>query len=465
MLPWCRASRPRAPARAAGPLSAPKLRVAPAFVLLAATWTGGAEGQGMDAVLDRLFVFGAGESQLFLSGSGTVEETRAHGDHFLPDQSETNGALLQFFSQSIAVNVSSFPLPSTVAAQTFEIVGGVPTPTSTSFGPIAAERAQTIGRGRLNVGVNFSRLAFRELRGVSTDEIQLRFVHVNADFPGCDEAAGGDCTEFGVPQVENDFIDLAIDLDVDASVFALYTTYGITDRLDLSLAVPVVSLQVAGSSRATIVPSTFDRALHFFGGTPEVPQLSATAQTFGKASGIGDIAVRSKLGLVRGDRWDAALLAGVRLPTGREEDFLGAGDVNAKGLIILSGRLGDFSPHLNTGYEHRGNELDPDELELALGFDHRMADWATLAVEVLGAFKMDPSPLEFPGPVSWTAPFARTLPRSNIPSMRDDVVNGAVGVKLRTGDGVIVVANVILPLSDGGLRPGPVPTIGIEYPF
>lgn len=425
----------------------------------------GAASQNLREVFDQLFVFGPGGGQLFLSGSAGLSQTQVHGSHFIPGQVEANGALLNLLTSSIAVNVSSFPLPSTVSSQTFRFVGGVPTPTSTSFGPITAERAQTIGRGRLNGGVSYSKLSFASLRGVDLDDLRLAFVHVNVDFEGCDQAVGGDCTEFGIPQVENDIFDLQLDLELDADVYAFYATFGLTDRFDLSVAVPIVNLELDGISRAQIDASTPDQALHFFGGTPDNPVLEAQGQARGSATGLGDVAVRLKSRLTDNDVWNIGVLGEVRVPTGREEDFLGTGDLNAKGLFILSGNFDEFSPHANLGFGYRGSDLDQNELEIVVGFDDLLADWVTIAVDLLGAFKLGESVLEFPGPVEITAPFRRTVERTNIPSLRDDVIDGAIGFKFRTGNGLVIIAHTLVALNDGGLRSRLAPTFGVEYLF
>lgn len=421
--------------------------------------------QSLSELLDDLFVFGGGESPLFLAGSAGTEATAVHGQHFIPSETESNGALLDFFGSAIAINVSSFPLPSTVSSQTFRFENGVPTPTSNSFGPISAERAQTIGRGRMNAGVNYSRLSFARLRGVDLDAISLTFVHQNADFPGCDEAFGGDCTDLGIPPVENDLITLDLDLAIDAEVFAFYATFGVTDWLDLGIAVPVVDLELDGASVARVDPFTGDQALHFFGGTPDNPVLEATSRVRGSATGLGDVAVRLKGQVTRNEVWNAGIMGELRVPTGREEDFLGSGSVNAKGLAILSGVFEGFSPHANFGYEHRGSQLDEDEIELVVGFDQRMAEWATLAVDLLGSFQLGDGEIEFPEPVRITSPFPRTVRLTNLPDRRDDVVDASFGFKFRTGGGLVIVANTLVALNDGGLRSRVAPTFGLEYLF
>ncbi len=414
--------------------------------------------QSMQTVLNRLFIFSGGEEPLFLGGEAGI-----HGEHYVPAESEANGLLIGFLNEAIAANVATFPLSSTVSSQTFGFVGGVPTPTSTSFGPIFAERAQTVGRGRFNVGMNYSRVGFRRIRGVPLSDVRMTFLHQNVDFPNCDIAFGGDCSLYGIPQFEHDQIQLNLDLDMDAEIFAFFASVGVTDWLDLSLAVPVIRFTLDGTSVARITPTTGVPVFHFFGGTAEAPVLEARSTTHGKAAGIGDIAGRVKMRLSRGPGLDVSALAEIRAPTGSTEDFLGTGTTTARALLITSGTFGAFSPHLNAGYAYRGGKLEQNSIELAAGFDHWLADWATLAADLLGSLKLGKPRITFPETVAFEAPYREEIRLTNIPDRSDDILDGSLGFKLRTGSGIVLVANALVPLNDGGLRGGVIPTIGVEY--
>jgi hypothetical protein len=422
-----------------------------------------AAGQSLRDVLNSMFVFGGSGDALFLGGSGGVPSTQVHGAHFIPSESEANASLLTFLNQTIARNVANFPLSSTVASQTFTFVGGVPTLTSNSFGPILAERGQTLGAGRFNAGLNYSRLRFSSLRGVPLDRVQLTFVHENSDFPNCDVIFGGDCSEYGFPIWEHDRITLDLDLRMEAEVYAFYVTFGLTDWLDIGFAAPVVDFRLDGLSTAKILPADGLPALHFFGGTPTAPILEAERRNSGRSSGIGDIATRMKARILRGEALDIALLGELRLPTGREDDFLGSGSLNARGLFIGSATFADFSPHVNIGFAYRGADLDQHVVELITGFDHRLSGWATLAVDVLGAFRLGDEKVGFPDPVIIPASFRQEVQRTNIPMRRDDVVDGSFGFKFRSGGGLTIITNVLVPLNTGGLRSAPIPTLGLEF--
>jgi hypothetical protein len=73
------------------------------------------------------------------------------------------------------------------------------------------------------------------------------------------------------------------------------------------------------------------------------------------------------------DRGAFGFLADVRFPTGSEEDFQGSGEYAVRGLMVVSGRFGDFSPHLNGGYLWRSEKSLTDAVLVTAGFDQLMA--------------------------------------------------------------------------------------------
>ena len=87
---------------------------------------------------------------------------------------------------------------------------------------------------------------FKTLRGVDLNHVNFIFTHANSDFPGCDSISGGDCSLLGVPALENETIDLNLALDVRLNVTGLVLAYGVTDRIDVGVALPLVSVSLAG---------------------------------------------------------------------------------------------------------------------------------------------------------------------------------------------------------------------------
>lgn len=416
-------------------------------------------GQGLRDKISELFVFTPGQQPLFLGGTGT------HENHFITSASTQNGVLISFIGNAVGASVASIPLSATSGGSTFRFEGGAPVRTSVSPGPILAERALTLGKGRVFVGANMNRLKFESLRGVRLDDIRLNFVHENVDTPACDSIETQDCAPYGVPRLENDVIALRLGLDLEMTVTSFFVSFGLLDRLDVGVAVPIVSTSLVGQSDVQIISFAESTAAHFFGGTPANPQLSSTRSTAGSASGIGDVAARVKVNLMRSERTSFALLADARFPTGSAEDLLGSGHFSARALGVLSAQLGPFSPHANVGVLLRNTDSLNNAVLVTVGFDHVMAHWATIAADVVTQFQVGENKIRVPGTVTYDVPFVRTVEPTNIPNQRDDLINASFGFKFLTGSGVTIVTNALLPFNEGGLRPNLMWTAGLEYNF
>jgi len=306
---------------------------------------------------------------------------------------------------------------------------------------------------------------FTSLRGVRLDGIEMTFTHQNVTGPACDSLVGSSCTPYGVPTHENDVIALRLALDLDMTVTSFFVSFGLLDKVDIGVVVPIVSASLRGTSDARIIPFGGTTAQHFFGGTAANPQLATSRFVDGSATGVGDIAVRAKVTVTQSDRSTFALLGDVRFPTGSEADLLGSGHLAARGLGILSARFGAFSPHTNIGYLFQSGDFQNNAVLATVGFDHLMAPWATLAVDVVSQLQVGESKLRLPRPVTYDSPFRRTIDVTNIPNERDDQINGSLGFKFVTGSGITLVANTLWPLNRGGLRPNVLWTGGLEYNF
>lgn len=437
----------------------PGRRAAPILVVAAVlAFPLQAQSQTRTNLRDRirdLFSFGSCGQPLCLDGS--VNAANGHGNHFLPELIAGNSAIIGFLTDAIGVNASNLPLSASSSGQTFKFVGGLPVKTSASLGPVFGERAQTVGRGRFVVGANLTSVKFTSLRGVPLDKLVLNFTH--------DDVAGVGRPGLGDPEKENDILQVRLDMGVNLLVSTFFATYGVSDAFDLSIAVPLVHTSLTGRSTAQIYPFGGPTSVHFFTGSPENPGLIANAATFGSVTSIGDIALRLKANVRSDERLGMALLADARLPTGSEEDFTGAGHLSLRGLAIVSGRFGDFSPHLNVGYMLRTGEGRNDALLATGGFDQPVSGWATMSVDVLSEWETGASALKLPETVTLIYPFVRTVEPTNIPEMKDHRVSGSLGFKFRTPGGPILVTNALVPLRRGGLQSNLVWTVGLDMNF
>lgn len=444
-----------------------------AFLLLSsAPFTAQAQANGtLRSKISQLFIFGGSDEPLFLGGTADPNNpasVQAHGDHFVPSAVAENGSLIGFITGAISASIGNVPIATTSGGVTFRFEGGIPVKTSLSSGPIFAERAQTLGRGRAAVGIGHTAFEFSSLRGVPMDNISLIFTHENVNFPGCSEANGGDCAKMGIPNLENDIMPFRLNLALDVAVTTLYATIGVFDRLDVGVVVPFVSTTLHGESNAQIVPFGGPTAVHFFGGTPQNPVLSASRTVDGAAFGLGDVALRMKLGLRQDENSGVALLGEARFGTGSPDDLLGSGVFSTRALAVVSGRMDRFSPHLNVGYNYHARNAHHtwnDAILLTGGFDQLVSDRVTIAADVVSELQVGQSELQLPGPVTYDAPFHRVIDPTTIPNMRDDIFNGSFGGRVLLYPGWTGVVNALIPLNHGGMRSELTLTTGLEINF
>ena len=245
---------------------------------------------------------------------------------------------------SIVNQLTSIPIPSPASGflYSFDSSLGVYTRSGQSFGPIFAERAETIGKNKFLAGVSYQHFNFDHLDGVSLKKIPALFEHQPA----------------ANPEFQKDVITTMNAFDIQVGQTVAYFTYGVSDRMDISVAVPMASASIQIVSDATIqrIGTSNDPSVHYFD-SPYPGKDRASFSAAGSANGIGDVLVRAKYTAVR---WKSgALAAGLdaRMPTGDEYNFLGTGSVGARPFLALSMRRGNFSPHVNVAYQWNGNSI------------------------------------------------------------------------------------------------------------
>ncbi len=426
-------------------------------------------------IFSLLLVAGTAQAQLdkvfgnifdqFL-GSQRLQLIGQHGTHFLEAAEQANDALTPGLNALIASNVSSFPLTSTIAGATYDLSSGRPVKITESLGPIFAETASTLGKSKLNLGFEYTHLSLEKFRGLRTQDLRFTFNHLDLNKNG---------QPLGDEIVELDVMDVNLDLDANANIFAFFATFGVTNNLDVGVAIPLITTSLSGEAVATL-RGPFAGVLHTFkGGTTNSPNLVDRIPYDESGSGIGDVAVRLKYNFVRGAGMNWAALLDVRLPTGDDADFLGTGKTSTRLSLIATQKIAQFTPHLNIGYDRRPAALDSDELEFAIGFDQKMAEGVTFAVDFLGEIDInsDEAITFFPqetvtivdktnNPVvtQRTERLTNILTRDN-----DNIFNASFGLRVAASEKFLLLGNVVVPLNDGGLRSNIVPTFGATVSF
>src|SRR5690349_11211620 len=100
-----------------------------------------AQQSGLRSKIAELFIFGAGQSPLFLGGTADTSNPasiRSHGSHYIPSAVAENGSIIGFLTDAVSQNVANVPVGATSGGETFRFEGGVPVKTSISAGPIFA---------------------------------------------------------------------------------------------------------------------------------------------------------------------------------------------------------------------------------------------------------------------------------------------------------------------------------------
>lgn len=426
-----------------------------AVVLLLAVTAAPVHAQTMRERVIGLFKFGSGCDDPVCLSVGN-----AHKEHFNPAARAGQANLIDFVSDAIAASASNVPISAASSGAIWSTsASGLFVRSQTSAGPVFAERAQTLGKGRVLFGANVSSYSFQSLRGVPLSNLEFNFTHeVTGPKPLGQNA-----------DYENDVIEVRSDVAVNLFATTAFATVGVTRKIDVSLAVPFVRTSIDGNSVATVYPFT-NPTPHYFG-PADNPSLTASAASAGSASGIGDVAVRVKAMVADRGPVAVAVLADARLPTGNVDNFLGAGKLSLRGQAIASARYGDFSPHVNLGYWIKSSATENDAFLATIGFDQLVGGRVTFATDLISQWQTGVSKLVQPDPVIEVTPIGpnyvsdRTIYPSNIPQQRDNEVLGSLGFKFSTAGGMTVTTNALIPVLRGGLQPGVALMFGLEYSF
>ena len=400
-----------------------------------------------------------GPSGLTVDSEARLPNGDTHSAHF-NSSFQTN---FSPFNSALASRLASVPLPAPASGftYTFDPALGVFNRSTKSFGPIVTDRAETIGKGRASIGFAYQYFSFDEIDGLDLGHIPTVFTHDNPV----------------VGTGREDVITADNAISARMTQFTAYVSYGISDRVDISVALPLVSVDLAVTSSVRLQRiGTVNTAIHFFHQpTGDNYGDHAAFTKAGQASGIGDIALRLKASLLKKETLGIALGVESRLPTGDEKDLLGAGAFAVKPYLVISSPHGAFSPHINAAYQWNGKSLLggnvqtgvkedlPDEAVVAVGADVGVGQKLSLAFDVVGRRVINGEQVTLD---TFTAlNNVSKFPIVHFNRQSYNMVDGAVGLKANPGGGLLVNLNVLFKLNDGGLRDRVTPLLGIEYSF
>lgn len=329
-------------------------------------------------------------------------------------------------SRSLLAALATQPLTSSSSGFTYRFnpTLGTMERTSVSFGPFFVERAATAGRGRGALALTFQWASFDKIDGMNLRDGTL--VTTSNQFK--DEPQPYD--------VET------LQLQIRAATATIEGSYGVTDRLDVGAALPVISLSVNGSRTDTYRGAQFQ-------------QIIASATT----TRLGDLVGRVKVNLTKGP-WGGVSIGGdLRVPTGSTENLVGAGQAGQRIFVIASGGTGAVTSHFNFGLSRGG---------VSSGYDYGGAlagsptPRLTIVGELFGRRFSDIGALTPLVAAHPTIVGVDTFRLIQGPEGTNTLL-GSLGFKWNVSEGWLISANVLMPVTQTGLTPRFVPTFALEY--
>jgi hypothetical protein len=437
-------------------------------VILVACWClsaveANAQTQNRASSLATLFEEVYGPNGLVLSSDDVTLDGTTHAAHF-------NSAFQSDFrlvNIALTGQLTAIPLPSPASGFTYEFDSATGTfvRSTRSFGPILSDRAETIGRGRLAFGFSNQFFSFDHLDGVSLSAVPAVFRHDSF------ELGGG----------RADVVSTTNTIQASVGQFAGALTYGLTSRIDLSLAVPIVrtSLSLLSNARIQRLGTGTNLQVHYFQDPTALGGFGSTHQYFteGTASGVGDLVLRMKTMLIReGSR---ALAAGIdaRLPTGDELNLLGTGAMGMRPWAAVSSAFGPFAPHANISYQWNGKSVLagdvragteanlPDQFQYAAGTDLAVNPKFSMVFDVLGQRVLNSPVLSVYTLDATGAAGSASLPDIRFSTDSYWVTDASLGFKANVASRLLVNFNMRFNVGDKGLADRVAPLIGVEWSF
>jgi hypothetical protein len=315
------------------------------------------------------------------------------------------------------------------------------------LGPLIGERAETIGKGQVNLALSYSYVRPKSINGedldslVNTPEIDGQVV----SFPVPDGVTLADDRFSNFLPI---FVDA--DFDIEAQILTPGITYGVTPDLDINVTLPLIRtfLRVTAD---TIVPDPRLPEFTLRPGDPNAQQGHRFASD--DSVGVGDFLVRAKYVFLRERPVDLAAGLGLSIPTGDQGDFQGTDTTRLQPSLIVSRVFAErFEPLLNVGLDITAEDVDRSSLRWAAGGTAQIYGPLTGALVFLGRneFNEQSDPIE--------SPFFFQIERN-------DIFDVSAGLRYLLGENGVIGVNFIVPLNDDGFRADFIPTVVAEYVF
>jgi hypothetical protein len=399
---------------------------------------------------------------------------------------------------SIARQAALLPLASPSSGITFswDSAAKIYVATTDNLGPILGERAETIGKYRIYVGFAYQYFKFDSHDGLSLKNLPAVFTqpdtfatNIGDNGTLCSLPPPDSGANMGQCGFIRDIITTKNRVDLKLHQFTTFVTFGLTNRIDVSMAIPIGNIRMGVSSDASIVDVS-KTGIHQFPQSPGcTPCTESSSSVVRNVSGIGDIIFRVKGTAWKGEKSALALGVDLRAPTGDALNFLGAGAAGVTPFVVWSYHA-RITPHTFVGYETNGSSVTagdittgkkeklPSQLMYSAGADVWLTKRITAAFGIVGQQVFEAPRLstsQFSEPAACVPTDCNTIvpvppptpTHSNVISSTGsyNISNASIGAKVKIADHLLLTGNALIKLNDGGLRAKVVPLVGVSYSF
>jgi hypothetical protein len=297
---------------------------------------------------------------------------------------------------------------------------------SNEFGPFFTERALRNGRRQASFGLTYQSSNFASLQGGDLQD---------GTFPTNAARFAGTIDPYSVDTLR---------LDLVARTLTPFLSYGLTEKLDVGVEAPIVNVRFNGQRTRTV------------NGVSTLQSSQAGAST-----GLGDLNLSGRYLVAGSGVRGVSIGANLRLPTGRQEDLLGTEDAALRMIGVASWEEGQLAVHVNGGVGMGGESR---EVFWATATTFAPAARVTIIGEVLGRRLSELAQLSDiyqPHPVLPGVETMRWLPTERgVHTMF--VVTGA---KWNVSRSWLLNTNLLIRVTDAGLRAAVTPSVSIDYGF
>jgi len=327
-----------------------------------------------------------------------------------------------------STELSTLPLSSSSGGFVYRLdpALGVVSRVSDAFGPFFTERVLRNSKGQWSLGLSAQASDFSSLQGA---DLQA------GTFPTNAARLTGTSVPFEVD---------ALELHLNSNSVTGFASYGLSDRLVVAAAVPVVRVHFSGHRTRTV---------------DGVSSLQSSQA--GSAVGLGDVSFQGRY-LVAGSPVRGFAVGGdLRVPSGREEDLLGSGKTAGKAIGIGSWEEGRLAVHANGGLGVGGASR---EYFWSTATTVAATPQVTIVGEVMGRRLSELSLVRDvyeAHPIVPGVEVMRWLPAER------GVFSAffVAGAKWNVARSWLVNTNLLIRATDAGLRARLTPAVSIDYSF